>query len=200
MRRFDSATMARALKVSSEKFRDKLQATLEEYVTSMERLLGAAPEPEVIAGQFASAVADELGWELRPEALSEAEWQAVEQARTELSDPDWLQQKGREFVPGGVKIQADTHLTEGAHKAAGGLLRATLLAGDDRVADLLLSGDVLVFPEAGLDELATDLVGAPLEHEALTRRASDSLAHRGVRIPGVEPADVAAAVLAARHQ
>ena len=199
MRRFDSATMAKALKVSSEKFRDKLQATLEEYVTSMERLLGEAPEPGTIASQFGSAVGDELGWELQPEALTDAEWYAVAQARADLSNPDWLHQKGREFVPGGVKIQADTHLTEGAHKAQGGLLRATLLAGGGGVADLLLSGDVLVFPEAGLEALARDLVGTPLEHEALTQRARDSLEQRAIRIPGVHPEDIAEAVLAARH-
>jgi lipoate---protein ligase len=40
---FDGAVMARCLRVPSEKFRDKLCAGLEDYVTSMRRLLGEAP-------------------------------------------------------------------------------------------------------------------------------------------------------------
>ena len=200
MRRFDSETMARALRVSSEKFRDKLRTTLEEYVTSMERLLGEAPEPDTIADHFAGAVEECLGWTLRRDSLSAAEGRAVARAERDLSDPDWLHQKGREFVPGGVKIQAGTHLTEGLHKAAGGLLRTTLLAGEERVEDLLLSGDVLVFPETGLDRLAQDLVGARLEREALAERAREALDNGGIEIPGVEPGDIADAVLAARHE
>jgi len=200
MRRFDSHTMARALKVSSEKFRDKLRTTLEEYVTSMERLLGEAPEPDAIAREFVKAVEGAFDWRLEGDQLSPAEDRAVEQARQDLTDSDWLHQKGRKFVPGGVKIQAGTHLTEGAHKASGGLLRVTLLAGEEGIEDLLLSGDVLVFPEAGLDRLASDLVGLPLEREALAEGASRSLREGGIEIPGVTPEDVADAVLAASHQ
>jgi lipoate-protein ligase A len=171
----------------------------------MESLLGEAPAPATIADRFGAAVTQDLGWALQPDTPTAAEWEAVDQARQALSDPDWLHQKGREFVPGvvrtgGVKIQADTHLTEGVHKAAGGLLRTTLLAGEGGVADLLLSGDVLVFPEAGLDELAADLVGTRLEREPLAERARDSLFRRGIEIPGVTPEDVADAVLAARHE
>jgi lipoate-protein ligase A len=199
MRRFDSDTMARALKVSSEKFRDKLRTTLEEYVTSMERLLGEVPGTATIAEGFAAEVERAFGWELRPDAPGPVEQEAIAQAERDLDDPEWLHQKGREFVPGGVKIQADTHLTEGSHKAAGGLLRATLLAGDGRVRDLLLSGDVLVFPEAGLERLAAQLVGLPLAREALTEGAREGLQEGAVQIPGVTPEDLAEAILAACH-
>jgi len=199
MRRFDSDTMARALKVSSEKFRDKLRTTLEEYVTSMERLLGEAPGTATIAEGFAAEVERAFDWALRPDSPSPVEQEAIAQAERDLDDPEWLHQKGREFVPGGVKIQADTHLTEGSHKAAGGLLRATLLAGDGRVRDLLLSGDVLVFPEAGLERLASGLVGLPLAREALTEGAREGLREGAVQIPGVTPEDLAEAVLVACH-
>jgi len=200
MRRFDSATMARALRVSSEKFRDKLRTTLEEYVTSLERVLGEAPEVRTIADHFTAAVEGAFGWDLESDSLSEAEQRAVAEAEDALSDTEWLHQKGRAMVPGGVKIQADTHLTEGAHKAPGGLLRATLLAADGRIRDLMLSGDVLVFPESGLDRLVAELAGTPLEREALTDGARSVLDRNGIRIPGVTPEDVAEAVLAARHE
>lgn len=200
MRRFDSETMARALKVSSEKFRDKLRTSLEEYVTSMERLLGEAPDPATISSHFISAVAEAFDWDLRPDTLSEAEAEAVAEAERDLCDPEWLHRKGRAQVPGGVKIQANTHLTEGVHKATGGLLRATLLADGDRVEDLVLSGDVLVFPETGLDRLASELSGVRLEPDAIADRTREVLAQGDITIPGVTPEDVAEAILAARSE
>lgn len=200
MRRFDSDTMARALKVSSEKFRDKLRSSLEDYVTSMERLLGEAPDPATIREHFTAAVNEAFGWDLQPDSLTEAEARAVEEAGADLCDPEWLHRKGRELVPGGVKIQADTHLTEGTYKATGGLLRATLLAGDERVEEVVLSGDVLVFPEAGLERLARDLAGVRLERDAIAERASEAMDQGGIAIPGVTPDDIAAAVLAARSE
>lgn len=197
MFRFDSATMARALQVASEKFRDKLQATLEEYVTSMERQLDRVPPREELRDLFAGAVARRFGWTLETDTLTADEQKAVQRAGEELADPEWLHQKGREFVPGGVKIQADTHLREGAHKAAGGLIRATVLEREGRAEELLLSGDVLAFPGSGLDDLAADLAGIPLAGDEVAARAAESMRRRGLEIPGVTAGDIAAAVRAA---
>ncbi len=198
MFRFDSTTMARALRVGSEKFRDKLQATLEEYVTSMERQLKELPSPGLLRERFADALGRRFGWDLTPDDLTGRERAAIRRAEEDLADPEWLHQKGRQLVPGGVKIQADTHLTDSCHKAAGGLIRATLLEQDARVGELLLSGDVLSIPESGLDDIAADLADTVLDPEAVARRVAESFQRRGLEIPGVTPSDIAAAVLAAR--
>ena len=42
---FDTATMARCLKVPSEKFRDKLKTTLDDYMTTMAKELAEVPTP-----------------------------------------------------------------------------------------------------------------------------------------------------------
>ena len=74
----------------------------------------------------------------------------------------------------------------------------TLLEREGRIEDLLLSGDVLVFPESGLEDLAGDLAGTSLEPAALEAEARHSLEGRGIHIPGVGAAEVAEAITAAR--
>jgi lipoate-protein ligase A len=197
MYRFDRDTMARALHVSSEKFRDKLRAALNDYVASMDELLSELPSQEELQGAFAEALRNRLGWQAEPGQVSDAEWAAVAEARQGLTDPDWLWQRGRKMVPGGFKIQADAHLTEGQYKAPGGLIRATVLTEGDRIGEVVLSGDMMVFPEAGLDNLAQRLAGAPRQREALADAVASAWESEGLEMPGVGPQDVAEAVQSA---
>jgi lipoate-protein ligase A len=194
MYRFDRETMAKALKVSSEKFRDKLRAALSDYVASMEELLAELPEPEKLRSAFAEALARRLDWRAEADTLSQTERAAVAEARRGLEEPDWLWQRGRKMVPGGFKIQADAHLVEGQYKAPGGLLRVTLLTEGDRIGDLFLSGDMMVFPAQGLDRMAERLAGAPLEREGLAAAVTAAWQAENLEMPGVEPDHVTEAI------
>ena len=49
---FDTATMARCLKVPSEKFRDKLKTTLDDYMTTMTRELSTLPSRDDVKARF----------------------------------------------------------------------------------------------------------------------------------------------------
>ncbi len=194
---FDTATMARCLKVPSEKFRDKLKATLDDYMTTMKRELATVPSREDVKARFlrhCEAVLDVTAVVDKPTA---AEEEAIAEQAALLSDPEWTQRQGRKFVELGVKISAGTHLTESAHKAPGGLLRVHLLARDGVVADLMLSGDFTCLPVDGADRLAVALIGARLDADALASAAETAMGALGLDMPGVAPADIAAAVMAA---
>lgn len=194
---FDTATMARCLKVPSEKFRDKLRKTLDDYMTTMARELPKLPPRELVKSRFLAHCADVLGVEPVEDSPTPAEWAAIEKAEAALADPAWTYLQGRKLVEMGVKIAAGTHLTESMHKARGGLIRVHLLGREGRIANLMLSGDFTCLPPDGVDRLAARLVGVPLDEAALAEAAQAAISELGIEMPGVEPADIASAIMAA---
>jgi len=194
---FDTATMARCLKVPSAKFRDKLKATLDDYMTTMARELETVPSRDAVKALFLKHCEAALGVTPVADLPTAAEEKAIAQQEAVLSDPSWTQRQGRKFVALGVKIAAGTHLTESMHKARGGLIRAHLVARDGSVANLMLSGDFTCLPDDGVDRLAARLVGTRLDQAALTAAAASALKDLALDMPGVEPADIATVVMAA---
>ncbi len=194
---FDTATMARCLKVPSEKFRDKLKTTLDDYMTTMTRELATLPSRDDVKARFLKHCEAVLGVTAVLDQPTEEEEKAIGEQEAALSDPQWTERQGRKFVELGVKISAGTHLTESAHKARGGLIRAHLLARDGVVADLMLSGDFTCLPVDGADRLAASLVGTRLDADALSAAASKAMGGLALDVPGIEPTDIAAAVMAA---
>ncbi len=197
MRDFDTATMAKCLKVPSEKFRDKLKSTLDDYMTTMLKELGSIPERESIVQAFLGHCAETLGVEPVADQPTDEELAAIERAEALLMDPEWTFVQGRKFVEMGVKISAGTHLTQSAHKAPGGLIRVHLLGRDKKVADLMISGDFTCLPPQGVDQLADKLKGVDLNPEALGAAAEKAIGELEIEIVGVGPADIATAIMGA---
>jgi lipoate-protein ligase A len=197
---FDGAMMARCLRVPSEKFRDKLCAGLEDYVTSMRRLLGEAPSRREVAVAFVAHAARSLGIAAAADAARSDEAAAIAAEERHLVDPQWLGRIGRKLVPGGVKLAAGVHLTEGCHKAPGGLLRARMLERYGVIVDLELSGDIDRLPAAALTDLARRLCGARLDDPRLGERVASLMRRLGVAAPGMSAGDVAAAIAASRYR
>jgi len=196
---FDTATMARCLKVPSEKFRDKLKTTLDDYMTTMTRELGVPPSRDAVKASFLRHCEAALGVKAEVAELTAAEAKAIAEQEKVLADPEWTHRQGRKFVQLGVKISTDMHLTESMHKARGGLIRAHLVARDGAVTDLMLSGDFTCLPDDGVDRLANRLVGVKLEPGSLTAAAAAAMRDLALDMPGVEPSDVATVVMAAVH-
>jgi lipoate-protein ligase A len=197
---FDAATMARCLKVPSEKFRDKLHKTLEEYITSMRRLLPQVPSRETVKRLFLRQVADCLRAIPGDSAINEIEDAAIAKEAVRLSDPTWTSRTGRKFVGRGVKLAADTYLTEGASKAPGGLIRVRLLAREDRIVDIEISGDFTCDPPSGIESLAERLRGAPLSPSSLVDTIAGVVDSLHLELPGVGPEHLAAAIESSWHR
>lgn len=196
---FDTANMARCLKVPSEKFRDKLKTTLDDYMTTMTKELDTLPDRATVIELFLKHCAATLGVTPVIDAPSDAERAAIEAEERALSDPDWTYRQGRKFVAMGVKISAGMHLTESMHKAPGGLIRVHLLERERTIINLMLSGDFTCLPADGIDRLADKLIGAPVEADRLTRATEAAFAETGIEMPGVTPADIATAIVAAQE-
>ena len=196
---FDAATMARCLKVPSEKFRDKLHQSLEDYVTSMRRLLPAVPSRATVKLLFLRHVADCLDVAPETSISHDLESAASVEEVLRLSDPGWTARLGRKFVSHGVKLTADTTLTEGVCKAPGGLVRVRVVAREDRIVDIEISGDFTCQPPAGIAVLADRLRGESLSSAHLADRVAMIVDDLHLELPGVAPEHPAAAIGHSRH-
>ncbi len=192
---FDTGTMARCLKVPSEKFRDKLRGTLEDYITTVRRELGEIPPRQTLVDAFLGAVGDDLSVHPHADGLRVPEAEAVAAWEQHLQDEEWTRQPQRRRFPEGVKITGGVHLGESAHKAAGGLIRARVLSRDGRIGEAEISGDFTCLPADGVARLARELAGVDLR-EGVDEAVAARMASLQLDMPGIQPGDIAQALRA----
>lgn len=203
---FDMDTMARCLKVSSEKFRDKLRQGMQDYMTTLTRELGQPPDRERVKALFLESIRETLGVVPEASELSAQEQEALVDVRALLQDPEWVHQKGRRLVTTGVKIAAGTYLVEGVHKAKGGLIRARMLTCDNVLEDVEFSGDFTVLPADGVRRLEERLRGVvlPISAEAdaakLQAHIAQVMTDLELDIPGVAAEDILAVLMHGLHR
>lgn len=192
---FDTATMSKCLKVPSEKFRDKLRQTMDDYMTTMIKQLGEMPDRNEVKSRFLRHCADVLKVEPVESAPTAAELAAIDAAEKALGDPDWTYAKTRRSVAAGVKISEQTHLAEGAHKAPGGLIRTRVVSHDGKVDSLDISGDFTCLPPEGIDAVAAALRGTALDEVVLAETVDQVVSDNSIELPGIAGADIAKAIL-----
>ena len=193
---FDIATMARVLKVPSEKFRDKVYQSLAEYMTTMRRELGEPPPREVVVDAYVASCAAVLDRPVEPGELRADELDLAEKLDDRFASAEWLHEAGG-LRRAGVKIHEDVRVGEGAHKAAGGLIRCVARVRSERLDDVGFSGDFTVRPESMPAQLETELRGTALSESALLAVVDGYYARERPEIPGVTPQDWVASIMAA---
>jgi lipoate---protein ligase len=193
---FDKAAMARVLKVSSEKMRDKVFESLEQYMTTLAEQVSPLPDRGMVADLYLARVAAVLGREIVPGAPTAAELARAAELDERFLSEEWLYQKGN-LRRAGVKIHEDVHVMEGAFKAPGGLIRATVRLREGRVDGLELAGDFTVFPVSAVGDLQAAAKGAETSRPALTERFAATYQDLSILSPGIMPEHFADAVLAA---
>jgi len=191
---FDVDTMARVLRVPSEKFRDKVHQSLREYMTTMRRELGEAPGRERVVGLYVDACRRALGRPVVAGALTEAEERMAEALDVRFASREWLDSVGG-LRRRGVKIHEDVQVVESTHKAPGGLVRATAQLRDGRLAHVALSGDFTLQPGSVLGVLEDALRGMAGERESVLERVRRLYEDLRPQSPGVTPEDWTEAVM-----
>lgn len=195
---FDKKTMARVLRVSSEKMRDKVFQSLEQYMTTMKELLPALPERARVKRTYLEQVARLLGAEVEEGRMSEAEIQEAERLDRLFQSQDWIFQKGPLRRPA-VKIHEDIHVREVDHKAPGGLIRLTARLKMDNEKSVLdsvwISGDFTALPKEGVARLEEGLRGIAIEEKSISKAVCRALRESGLRCPGLTEQDWISALL-----
>lgn len=191
---FDKATMARVLKVPSEKMRDKIVESLEQYMTTMGELLPSLPDREAVKELYLRQCAEVLGAEIVPGRWTAREETVATELDNRFVSDEWLNQKGglRQI---GVKIHEDVRVVEAAFKAPGGLIRVTARLRHGRIDDLAISGDFTLLPAVAIGAIEQALRGISATRESLTVRIREVYAKLTVQSPGVTPDDFATAIL-----
>ncbi|MDH5506061.1 MAG: lipoate--protein ligase [Anaerolineae bacterium] len=196
---FDKATMAKVLKVPSEKMRDKIFESLEQYMTTMDELLDLKPDRQAVKDLYIQKVAETLGVEIVP-----GEWTAQEEAMAaeldaRFTSEEWLHQKGG-LRQVGVKIHEDVRVMEAAFKAPGGLIRVNLRLVAGKIDDLSISGDFTIFPSSAIGSLEDALRGLSAGRDALLARIEELYASLKLQSPGVTADDFVTAIINATSE
>ena len=183
---FDKAAMARVLRVSSEKMRDKVHQGLQQYMTTLRDELGAAPDRNEVQALYLDKCSKVLGAEIVP-----GEWTEEEEARAQQLDalfrsPEWLEERAAARRPG-IKIHEDVQVHESDLKTPGGLIRITARLRENRIDDISISGDFTIFPQSAVSEIETALKGVPADAQAVLAVVRGFYHNRPAQSPGLEP-------------
>jgi lipoate-protein ligase A len=190
---FDKRTMARVLKVPSEKMRDKVFESLEEYMTTMREQLPELPPREEVVAVYLERAAEALRAEIAPGPWTDGEEAEARRLDESFRTREWLFAGGRARGPS-VKIHEDVRVVACAFKAPGGLVRVTARVHDHRIDDLELSGDFTLLPATGLAAIEEAVVGAAVDRDELGERVAAVYRRLDLRSPGLGPSDLAEAI------
>ncbi|MFC1885982.1 biotin/lipoate A/B protein ligase family protein [Thermodesulfobacteriota bacterium] len=159
---FDYQTMSRVLKVPDEKFRDKLQQTIEENLTTIRRELGddrAAKWDEAKLNKEMAAAFQNLLGPFSPGKIDSKLALKVDELGRNMINDDWLHRKRRRPHQASdlrsVQIRSGVSVINRIHKATGGLMRADFELKEGRFLNISLSGDFFCFPADALFRLET---------------------------------------------
>ncbi|UCG83492.1 MAG: lipoate--protein ligase family protein, partial [Dehalococcoidia bacterium] len=196
---FDIESMTRVLKVSSEKMRDKVNQGLRQYMTTLTKELGHAPDREMVKALYVDQCRSAMDREIVPGALTEDEEIMAHQLDERFMTEDWLYQQAK-LRQSSVKIHQDVVVVEADHKAPGGLIRITARLCEERIEELSISGDFTMLPTTALGELEQAACGLPAKHDPLIEAIRTVYTSSGIQSPGVTPEDFTQAILAATEQ
>jgi lipoate---protein ligase len=191
---FNFDLMSKVLRVSSEKMRDKIYQSLNEYMTTMKKQLGQPPDRDTVVRLYLKRVQAALGREIVRGEPTAKELALADQLDRQAVTDEWLYQKGG-LRQSGVKIHEDVRVLETAHKAPGGLIRVTARVREGRIDDLTLSGDFTMLPKFAPGALELALRGAALEAESIKSRIVEAYRTVAIQSPGVTVDDLTNAVM-----
>lgn len=191
---FNFELMSKVLKVSSEKMRDKVFQSLNEYMTTMTRELGKTPDRDSVVSTYVEQCAAVLGRRIVPGEPTAKELALAGELDRQFMTGEWLHQKGG-LRQTGIKIHADVRVLETAHKAPGGLIRVTARVREGRIDDVTLSGDFTMIPKFAPGALELALRGTALEVKAVKARVEEVYRSLEIQSPGVATDDLTKAVM-----
>jgi len=200
---FNYDAMVRILKVPSEKFRDKMVSTLRDRVTTITRELGQSPDKNDLMHLLKQNFEKFLEIELIEDKLSKLEQRILRDLRKKYLSKEWLfqttlrhpelLQKSRVLSDTKriVKIADSVYVCESVFKSQGGLIRVTMEIDEEKIKDILISGDFEFFPKEDLSSLEQELVGLTLDEEIITAKIEEFYKIHFIQSPGTNPNDFA---------
>jgi len=196
----DFDLMARVLKVSEEKFRDKIAKSMRAWVSSLKKELGYVPERSKIIDYLIEGY-KKIGIELVSSNLSKYEETLFyKEIKPRHISEEWLympQYRHQGLTNNrAVKIKGDVKVVEADHKAKK-MIRITMEIANGKIGDILISGDFFMIPEEASYKLESSLIGSSLEKKELANKIENFYNQTSIETSGVDPMDFVDAILKA---
>jgi len=187
---FDTELMARVLNLPDAKMRDKVAGTMNDYMTTMKKELGKFPKLEDVGEALLTSFEEIFHITLIPSMPTGDELDSIYHWDNTLSSDAWLNAIQHNPKPNkDVKISASVRVLQAAHKAPGGLIRATVRTIDDVIDQMQISGDFPMSPQEGLFKLTRKFCGVKLDKTAMTQCLERSLDEMDIDLAGVDSDD-----------
>jgi lipoate-protein ligase A len=181
---FDVDTMLRALRIPTEKLKDKEIASLRERVTCLAWELDRLPPLAQIKEALVAGFAEALGVSFAPAPLSALEEELLAQRLPFFQSEEWIYGVRRPLN--------DRAELRALYKSPGGLIRVSLLVDSRgrRIREVFITGDFFVYPRRAILDLEARLKGAPARVDAVRAIVEEFFATTDMQIPGVTAADM----------
>ncbi|MFC2154070.1 lipoate--protein ligase [Candidatus Altiarchaeota archaeon] len=202
---FDAKTAAKIMKTPSEKYRDKIASTMEEYMTSLKKELGHVPGKDEIKQYYIEAI-ESLGFEVVKGKLTSEEKEFQQGLIEKFKSDEFLNQPRlrHPLLFEGVDVQAakvkgGLVIFEGDLKAEK-LVRVILALKDGVIEEISITGDFFVSPPTAIDELEDDLRGTKLDKDSLSAKLKSFFETNDLKVAGFQVDNLVEAILKAKKR
>lgn len=182
----DVHKMLRALRIPTEKLKDKEIDSFKKRMTCLKWELGEIPPMKQIKDAIQKGFSKSFGVEFVNQGLTEKEEDYFQRRLHDFKSKDWIYKVGNHLK--------DDQLLYSVYKAPGGLIRISVLVDDirDRIKMILITGDFFAYPTRTIYDLEARLKNCRCKKIEETVRSYFQQT-RPV-IPGVGPDDFIAAI------
>ena len=196
----DRELLRKALKTPAEKTQDKKIKDVGARFTCLEVEAGRKLDLSDFVRITEKTIEKIFGNEVKivDGELSELEDKYAAEYQEKYTSDDWFYANSERMRF--KEIPSDAIKTEGLHKAPAGLIRVTLLIRQNRIYDLIITGDFHPSPYHVLRDMEDALRGKEVNILAIQRKIQQTFDRPDVEIAGVEVTDFMQAFTKAFHQ
>jgi lipoate-protein ligase A len=192
---FNHEMMARILKVPDEKFRDKITKSLKERLSTILKETGSLPDRKAVKQDLIEQFKRHLDVDFELGELNEWEKKRMDELRSKYLSDEWLHwRSGGRLDARVVKISATSSVGTSNYKAEGGLIRVTLEEVDDKIKEIVISGDFFMLPTDAIGRLENALIKTNTNPEDILGTIKTQYAEIPIESPGVTPEDLLSAI------
>jgi lipoate-protein ligase A len=181
---FDVDTMLRALRIPTEKLKDKEIESVKERVTCLAWELETLPSLAEIKQAIVAGFAEAFDVRFTPQPLIPFEQHLLQERLPHFCSEEWIYGVRRPLV--------QRNELRALFKSPGGLIRVSLVvnAQSNRIREAFITGDFFAYPRRAIFDLEAKLKGVPARIADVRPVAEAFFALDEIEIPGVTAADM----------
>ena len=182
----DLQLMLRALRIPTEKLKDKEIDSLRERMTCLKWELGHLPPIDIVKAAIEKGFSKAFGAKFEAQGLSSWEQDYLDKHLRRFQSTDWIYKVRRPLT--------DEHILYAVYKAPGGLIHISLLTDDARdcIKVILITGDFFSYPRRAVLDLEARMKNCPIGK--IEETVQSFFAEVKPEMPGVTPDDFIGAI------